>query len=125
MKLAPKFVKLPPTSIKLASEFIKLQTTIINLSSEFIKLPPEFMKLPQYFIKLEPKFVNLLSYFTILPMKFIIQTKTPAPQEKAHLQSAIPAAKPKTAKELFLSISLPSLKKNKFPTPTPEYFQTN
>jgi len=57
-------------------------------------------------------------------MKFIIQTRTPAPQEKAHLQSAIPAAKPKTAKELFLSISLPSLKKNKFPTPTPAYFQT-
>lgn len=123
MKFAPKFVKLPPTSIKLASEFIKLQTTIINLSSEFIKLPTEFVKLPQYFIKLEPKFVNLLSYFTILPMKFIIQTRTPAPQEKAHLQSAIPAAKPKTAKELFLSISLPSLKKNKFPTPNPEYFQ--
>ena len=45
-------------------------------------------------------------------------------KEKAHLQSAPPAPKPKTAKELFLSLFFPPLKKNKFPTPTPAHLQT-
>jgi hypothetical protein len=38
-------------------------------------------------------------------------------KEKAHLQSAPPAPKPKTAKELFTSFLSPPLKKNKFPKP--------
>ena len=45
-------------------------------------------------------------------------------KEKAHLQSAPPAPKPKSAKELFPSLLSPPLKKNKFPTPTPAYFQS-
>ena len=44
-------------------------------------------------------------------------------KEKAHLQSATPTAKPKTAKELFLALFSPPPKKNKFPTPTPAYLQ--
>ena len=93
--------------------------------SEFTKLALKFIELLLYFIKLIPEFINLLSYFTILPMKFIIQTKTPAPQEKAHLQSASPTTKPKPAKELFLSLFFPPPKKNKFSTAIPPYFQTN
>ena len=62
-------------------------------------------------------------------MKFIKQLKTPAPQEKAHLQSASPATKPKTAKELFLPLFFPPPEKNKFPTATPAatpaYLQTS
>jgi len=54
-------------------------------------------------------------------MKFIIQTRTPAPQEKAHLHTAPPTPKPMSAKELFPSLFLPTLKKNKFPSPTPAY----
>jgi len=38
------------------------------------------------------------------------------------LQSASPAAKPKTTKELFLSPFFPPPKKNKFPSATPAYF---
>ena len=45
-------------------------------------------------------------------------------KEKAHLQSAPPAAKPKTAKELFPFLFSPPPKKNKFPSPTPAYFKT-
>ena len=56
-------------------------------------------------------------------MMFTKQDRKPAAKEKAHLQSAPPAAKPKPAKELFLSLFLPALKKNKFPTATPAYFQ--
>ena len=97
--------------------------------SEFTKLALKFIELLLYFIKLIPEFINLLSYFTILPMKFIIQTRTPAPQEKAHLQSAPPTAKPKTAKELFLPLFFPPPEKNKFPTATPAatpaYLQTS
>ena len=46
-------------------------------------------------------------------------------KEKAHLQSAPPTPKPKSAKELLPSLFSPPPKKNKFPTPTPAYFQTN
>jgi len=46
-------------------------------------------------------------------------------KEKAHLQSAPPAPKPKTAKELFLGLFSPPPKKNKFPTPSPAYLQTD
>jgi len=45
-------------------------------------------------------------------------------QEKAHLQSASPNAKPKIAKELFPALFSPPPKKNKFPTATPAYLQT-
>ena len=39
-------------------------------------------------------------------------------KEKAHLQTANPAPKPKSAKELFPSLFSPPPKKNKFPSPT-------
>ena len=45
-------------------------------------------------------------------------------KEKAHLQSATPATKPEIAKELFPSLFSPPPKKNKFPSPTPAYFQS-
>ena len=44
-------------------------------------------------------------------------------KEKAHLQSAPPTPKPKTAKELFPSLLSPPPKKNKFPSATPTYLQ--
>ena len=47
----------------------------------------------------------------------------PTAKEKAHLQSATPATKPKIAKELFPSLFSPPPKKNKFPSPTPAYLQ--
>ena len=69
----------------------------------------------------------LESEHTILEISYPISKSTknkPAAQEKAHLQTATPAAKPKTAKELFPSLFLPSPKKNKFPSPTPAYSQS-
>ena len=50
-----------------------------------------------------------------------IQIAKSTAKEKAHLQSAPP--KPKTAKELFTSFLSPPLKKYKFPSTTPTYFQ--
>ena len=47
----------------------------------------------------------------ILPSFFTNQTQKPTAQEKAHLQSATPNAKPKIAKELFPFPLLPTLKK--------------
>ena len=69
----------------------------------------------------------LESEHTILEISYPIsksKKNKPAAQEKAHLQSATPAAKPKTAKELFLALFFPPPKKNKFPTATPAYLQT-
>ena len=55
-------------------------------------------------------------------MKIKLVKKSNA-KEKAHLQSAPPAPKPETAKELFPSPFSPPPKKNKFPSPTPAYLQ--
>ena len=69
----------------------------------------------------------LESEHTILEISYPISKSTknkPAAQEKAHLQSAPPAPKPTSAKELFLSLFSPPPKKNKFPSPTPAYFKT-
>ena len=77
-----------------------------------------------YLVFLQP---YLESEHTILEISYpisISKKNKPAAQEKAHLQSAPPAAKPKTAKELFLSLFSPPPKKNKFPSPTPAYFKT-
>ena len=69
----------------------------------------------------------LESEHTILEISYPIsksKKNKPAAQEKAHLQSATPAAKPKTAKELFPFLFSPPPKKNKFSSPTPAYFKT-
>ena len=47
----------------------------------------------------------------ILPSSFTNQTQKPTAKEKAHLQTAKPAPKPMSAKELFLFPLLPTLKK--------------
>ena len=68
----------------------------------------------------------LESEHTILEISYPIsksKKNKPAAQEKAHLQSAPPAPKPTSAKELFLSLFSPPPKKNKFPSATPTYLQ--
>ena len=47
----------------------------------------------------------------ILPSFFTNQTENPTEKEKAHLQTAEPAPKATSAKELFPSLFLPTLKK--------------
>ena len=47
----------------------------------------------------------------ILPSFFTNQTENPTAKEKAHLQTAEPAPKATSAKELFPSLLLPTLKK--------------
>ena len=69
----------------------------------------------------------LESEHTILEISYPIsksKKNKPAAQEKAHLQTAPPAAKPKTAKELFPFLFFPPPKKNKFSTAIPAYSQT-
>ena len=69
----------------------------------------------------------LESEHTILEISYPIsksKKNKPAAQEKAHLQTAPPAPKPTSAKELFLPLFPLRQKKNKFSSPTPAYFKT-
>ena len=72
-------------------------------------------------------FVNniLPSEISILASLFIKLIQKPTATGKAHLHTASPTPKPISAKELFPSHFSPPPKKNKFPTPTPAYLQTN
>ena len=66
----------------------------------------------------------LESEHTILEISYPIsksKKNKPAAQEKAHLHTASPASKPKSAKELFPSSFSLRQKKNKFPSATPAY----
>lgn len=115
---ATSFIKLTTAFILLPTAFIKLATTFIMLSSEKIKLSTAFNILATTNIILSTAIIKLLTAKYILVTEKIhlagatINRKQFATaQEKAHLQSATPNAKPKIAKELFPFPLLPTLKK--------------
>ena len=119
-------------SIIFATSYIKITTTFILLPTAFIKLATAFIKLLTAKTKLITVF-NILSTANIILSTAIIKLLTAknilvtekkhltgatinrgqfaTAQEKAHLQSATPNAKPKIAKELFPFPLLPTLKK--------------
>ena len=118
---------------------IILTTSFIKLITAFILLPSALIKLMTAFIKLLPAKTKLKTEFNILATANIILSTTTikrltekydlvtekihligattnrgqfaTAQEKAHLQSATPNAKPKIAKDLFPFPFLPTLKK--------------
>ena len=102
--LPTAFIKLQPVTIIRAYANIKLSTTFYILKTAIIKLSTETMKLLTA--------NNILASEKLL---FAGATTNREPfasaQEKAHLQSAPPNAKPKIAKELFPFPLLPTLKK--------------
>ena len=119
-------------SIMLTTPFIILLTAIILLPTAFIKLVTAFIILSTAKIKLITTF-NILATANIILATSNIKRLTEkynfvtakihltgattnrgqfaTAQEKAHLQSATPNAKPKIAKELFPFPLLPTLKK--------------
>ena len=116
--LATSFIKLPTDFILLPTAFIKFLTVNIMRVSASIKLSTAFYILSTAFIKLSTATRKLLTAENILATEKLhlvgaeIKRKQFATaQEKAHLQSASPNAKPKIAKELFPFPLLPTLKK--------------
>lgn len=116
--LETSFVKLITAFILLPTAFIKLQTAIIIRKYANIKLSIVFYILATAFIKLSTATMKLITADNILQTeKLLLEDATinrkqfATAQEKAHLQSAPPNAKPKIAKELFPFPLLPTLKK--------------
>ena len=104
--------------ILLPTAFIKLQTATKIRVSASIKLSTVFYILATAIIKLSTATMKLLIAFYILTSEKLLLTSATiyrkqfaTAQEKAHLQSAPPNAKPKIAKELFPFPLLPTLKK--------------
>lgn len=111
IKLTTAFVLLPTAFIKLATANvillyakIKLLTVINILSTENIILPTATIK------RLTEKY-NLVTEKILLTCATTDRKQFATAQEKAHLQSATPIAKPKISKELFPFPLLPTLKK--------------
>lgn len=116
--LKTSFIKLLRTFILLPTAFIKLQTARVTLITVNIKLTTAFNILETAFIKLSTATIKLLTAYIILASEklylvgaTINRKQYATAQEKAHLQSAPPNAKPKIAKELFPFPLLPTLKK--------------
>ena len=116
--LATSFIKLLTAFILLSTAFIILQNATIIQTYANIKLLTAFYILATAFIKLSTANIKLLTANNILASEKLhlvgatINRKQYAnAQEKAHLQSAPPNAKPKIAKELFPFPLLPTLKK--------------
>ena len=116
--LATSFIKLLTAFILLSTAFIILQNATIIQTYANIKLLTAFYILATAFIKLSTANIKLLTANNILASEKLhlvgatINRKQYAnAQEKAHLQSATPNAKPKIAKELFPFPLLPTLKK--------------
>lgn len=112
------FIILLTDIILLPTAFIKLQTATIMQTSAIIKLLTAFNILATAFIKLLTAKIKLLTASNILASVKLHLTgaeinrkQFATAQEKAHLQSATPNAKPKIAKELFPFPLLPTLKK--------------
>ena len=97
-------------SIILATSFIKLLTAFILLSTAFIILQNATIIQTYANIKLLTAFYILASEKLHLVGATINRKQYANAQEKAHLQSAPPNAKPKIVKELF---PFPLLKKKK------------
>ena len=116
--LTTSFIILLTAIILLPTAFIKLATAFIILWSEKIKLTTAFSILPTVNIilltanikRLTEKY-NLVTEKILLTSAITNRKQFATAQEKAHLQSATPNAKPKIAKELFLFPLLPTLKK--------------
>ena len=111
IKLTTAFILLPAAFIKLATANvillyakIKSLTAINILSTENIILPTATIK------RLTEKY-NLVTEKILLTSATTNKKQFANAQEKAHLQSATPNAKPKIAKELFPFPLLPTLKK--------------
>ena len=124
IKLITAFILLPSALIKLMTAFIKLLTAKTKLKTEFNILATANIILSSAIIKLLTAKYILVTDKIHLTGATINRKQFATAQEKAHLQSASPNAKPKIAKELFPSLFSPPPKKNKFPTATPAYLQT-
>jgi hypothetical protein len=116
--LVTSLIKLLTAFILLPTAFIKLQTARVTLITANIKLTTAFNILETAFIKLSTATIKLLTAYIILASEklylvgaTINRKQYATAQEKAHLQSAPPNAKPKIAKELFPFPLLPTLKK--------------
>ena len=111
IKLTTTFILLPTAFIKLATAFIKLLTAKTKLKTEFNILATANIILSSAIIKLLTAKYILVTDKIHLTGATINRKQFATAQEKAHLQSATPNAKPKIAKELFLFPLLPTLKK--------------
>ncbi|WP_445720309.1 hypothetical protein [Flavobacterium sp.] len=109
--LSTPFIILITTIILLPPAFIKLATAFIILSSAKIKLPTANKLLVSANIKRLTEKYNLVTAKIHLTGATTNRKQFATAQEKAHLQSATPNAKPKIAKELFPFQLLPTLKK--------------
>ena len=112
------FIKCLTAIILLLPAFIKLATAFIILSTVKIKLSTEINILLTANIQLSPANINRLTekYNFVTAKIHLTDQKTyrgtfASAQEKAHLQSSTPNAKPKIAKELFPFPLLTTLKK--------------
>ena len=88
------------------------------LALVFIKL-----QLDKNILALELNILSLTEK-TLALSRFELNREATA-KEKAHLQTAKPPPKQGLQKSFSLSSFCPRQKKNKFPTPTPAYLQTN
>ena len=108
---ATSFIKLTTAFILLSTAFIKLLTAKTKLKTEFNILATASIKLPSETIKLLTEKYNLVTAKIHLTGAIINIKQFATAQEKAHLQSATPNAKPKIAKELFPFPLMPTPKK--------------
>ena len=111
-------ILLPTALIKLATAFIILSTAKIKLPTAFNIIQTAFNILPTANIQLAPANIKRLTEkYNLVTAKIHLTGVTTnrkqfaTAQEKAHLQSATPNAKPKIAKELFPFPLFPTLKK--------------
>ena len=111
IKLITAFILLPSALIKLMTAFIKLLTAKTKLKTEFNILATANIILSSAIIKLLTAKYILVTDKIHLTGATINRKQFATAQEKAHLQSATPNAKPKIAKELFPFPLLPTLKK--------------
>ncbi len=109
--LLTAIILLPTAFIKLVTAFIILSTAKIKLITAFNILATENIILPSSNIKRLTEKSNLITAKIHLEGATTNRGQFATAQEKAHLQSATPNAKPKIAKELFPFPLLPTLKK--------------
>ena len=111
VKLITAFILLPTALIHLQTETILRVSANINLLTAFYILITALIILSTASIKLLTANNILASVKLYLVGATINRKQFATAQEKAHLQSAPPNAKPKIAKELFPFPLLPTLKK--------------
>ena len=109
--LLTAIILLPTAFIKLVTAFIILSTAKIKLITVFNILATENIILTSANIKRLTEKYNLITAKIHLEGATTNSGQFATAQEKAHLQSATPNAKPKITKELFPFPLLPTLKK--------------